>query len=383
MSQIAIKPVHSHREKELFLTFPWRIYKTDPLWVPPLLSERRKLIDPKRGKFFQDGYAELFIAWRNGKPVGTISCAEDMAATRTHGFGECIIGFFECLEDYEIATALFTHAEDWSRQHKLQRIVGTFNLDREESRGILIEGRTRPPAVYCGHNPPYYPAYFERFGFNKYGEDGLAYEINVEMDTPEVQHLLRLADKIKTRKPIHIRSANLKDYEGEIDRILDLQNRGLAHMPEHIPYTRASIEAMVLPMLDVVDPDLVLFAEIDGQAVGWFPGVPNLNEVFIHLNGLRHPWDTLRLLRYAKYKPESISIKSIMVPPEYWDTGVGVLLFAEMARRLAAKGYKWADLSLTGEDNTDTFPLAHRMGARIYKRYRFYMKEVVSRHKLS
>jgi GNAT superfamily N-acetyltransferase len=378
VNQIEIKPVRTRREKELFLTFPWRIYRSDPLWVPPLLSERRKLIDPKRGKFFQDGYADLFMAWQNGRPAGTLSCAEDLAGTRTHGFGECTLGFFECLEDYAIAAALFTHAEDWARQHKLQRLVGTFNLDREESRGILTEGRTRPPAVYCGHNPPYYPAFFERFGFDKYGEDGLAYEINVELDTPEVQHMLRLADRIKARKNITIRSANLKDYEGEIDRILNLQNRGLAHMPEHIPYTRASIEAIVLPMLQVVDPDLVLFAEIDGQAVGWFPGVPNLNEVFIHLNGLRHPWDYLRLVRYARYKPESISIKSIVVPPEYWDTGVGVLLFAEMARRLAAKGYKWADLSLTGEDNTDTFPLAHRMGAKIYKRYRFYMKEVGS-----
>ena len=376
MSRVEVRLARSPREKNLFLTFPYRVYKGDPLWVPPVLSERRKLIDPRRGKFFQDGYADLFIAWQTGRPAGTISCAEDQAGTRAHGFGECTIGFFECLEDFEVAEALFNQAETWTRNHGLKRIVGTFNLDREESRGILIEGRSRPPAVYCGHNPPYYPQFFERFGFSKNGEDGLAYEITVNLDTPEVQHMLRLAEKIRTRKNITIRSANLKDYEGEIDRVLDLQNRGLAHMPEHVPYTRASIEAMVLPMLQVVDPDLVLFAEIDGQAVGWFPGIPNLNEVFIHLNGLRYPWDYLRLLRYAKYKPESIAIKSIVVPPEYWDTGVGVLLFAEMAVRLAAKGYKWADMSLTGEDNTDTFPLAHRMGAKIYKRYRFYVKDV-------
>ena len=376
MNPIEIKPARTRREKNSFLTFPWRIYRDDPLWVPALLPERRKLIDPKRGKFFQDGYAELFIAWQNGRPVGTISCAEDLSATRAHGFGECTIGFFECVDDFRVAEALFNQADNWARQRRLIRIVGTYNLDREESRGILIEGRTRPPAVYCGHNPTYYPALFERFGFSKYGEDGLAYEINVDLSGPEVQHLMRLADKIRRRKNIHIRSANLKDYEGEIDRILDLQNRGLAHMPEHVPYTRASIESMVLPMLDVVDPDLVLFAEIEGQAVGWFPGIPNLNEVFIHLNGLRHPWDYLRLLRYARFKPESIAIKSIVVSPEYWDTGVGVLLFDEMARRASAKGYKWADLSLTGEDNTDTFPLAHRMGAKIYKRYRFYVKDV-------
>ncbi len=154
MSQIEIKPVRTRREKDLFLTFPWRIYKSDPLWVPPLLSERRKLIDPKRGKFFQDGYAELFIAWRDGKPVGTISCAEERAATQTHGFGECIIGFFECVQDYTVAEALFSHAQDWSRQHHLVRIVGTFNLDREESRGILSKGAPVHRQSTAGTIPP-------------------------------------------------------------------------------------------------------------------------------------------------------------------------------------------------------------------------------------
>jgi GNAT superfamily N-acetyltransferase len=101
-----------------------------------------------------------------------------------------------------------------------------------------------------------------------------------------------------------------------------------------------------------------------------------MNEVLIHLNGLRRPWDYLRLLKYARLKPKCLAIKSVAVVPEYWDLGVGVLLFDEMARRAYAKGYRWVDMSLTGDDNLDTFPLAHRMGARIYKRYRFYQKKL-------
>jgi GNAT superfamily N-acetyltransferase len=374
---IAVHPVRSRREKHLFLTFPWRIYRGDPLWVPPLLPERRKTIDPRRGKFFVHGRAELFIAWQDGRPVGTISCGEDFSATRSRGFGECQIGFFECVPDYAVAQALFEQAEAWGRGRGLRRLVGTYNLDREEGRGVLIEGRDRPAAVYCGHNPPYYPDFFERYGFTKFGDDGVAYAVEINLDRPEVRRLLRLAEQIRRRKPnIKVRGANLSDPDGEIERIVELQNRGLAHMPDFTPYTRAAIEAMVLPMLTVVDPDLILFAEVDGQPAGWFPAIPNLNEVFIRLNGLRYPWDYLRALWYAKYRPESIAIKSVVVPPEYWDTGVGVLLFAEMAVRAAAKGYRWADMSLTGENNSDTRPLALRMGARIYKRYRFYVKEI-------
>jgi len=374
MTNIQVLPVRTARERRSFLTFPWRIYKGDPLWVPPLLSERAKTIDPQRGLFFKDGYAGLFLAWQNGKPVGTIVCAEDTSATKAKGFGECLVGFFECVDDYAVAEALFDRAADWAGKHNLLSLFGTFNLDREESRGILVEGRDRPPASYCGHNPPYYQAFFERYGFQKFGGDGLAYAIDVNLNTPEIQHLLRLAEKIRQRKNITVRGGNLKDKDGEIDRILDLQNRGLAHMPDFTPYSRTSIEAMILPALEFIDPELILFAEVEGKAVGWFPGIPNMNEVLIHLNGLRHPWDYLRLAKYAHLKPKCLTVKSIAVVPEHWDTGAGVLLFAEMARRATAKGYQWADLSLTGEDNLDTFPLAHRMGAKIYKRYRFYRK---------
>ena len=376
MNTIEIRPVHTPKERNTFLTFPWRIYRDDPLWIPPLLPERRKVINPKIGKFFQDGYADLLIAWRGSEPVGTICCAEDRTATENRGFGECLIGFFECLEEYSVAQALFEAAVTWARQHGLTRIRGTFNLDREDSRGILIDGRDRPPAIYCGHNPPYHASFFERFGFTKYAGDSLAYAIDLDLQAKPIHRLLLLADRIRQKKNIIIRGARMDEIEVEIDRVVDLQNRSLAHMPDHIPFTRAAIESMVLPLVKVADPELVLFAEIGGEAVGWFPAIPNLNEVLIHLNGLRYPWDYLRLLKYRHYQPKSIAIKSVVVPPEYWDTGVSVLLFAEMAQRAVSKGYQWADMSLTGEDNVDTWPLAHKMGAKIYKRYRYYVKDL-------
>ncbi len=373
---IEVRPIRTRREQNIFLTFPWRIYKKDPLWVPPLLIERSKTIDPRRGPFFKDSCAEFFIAWKDDQPAGTICCAQEKANTLFKGQPECMLGFFECIGDYSAAEALFKHAEEWSRMHDMKSIYGTYNLDREDSRGVLVDGYDRPAPILCGHNPPYYKDFFERFGFTLDFDDGLAYAIDLDLSSPRIQRLTRLAERVRQRKSITVRGAHLDDINGEINRILDLQNRALAHLKGYVPYTRANIESMVLPLKDLADPELVLFAEMDGQTVGWFPGIPNFNEVLIHLNGLRYPWDYLRLLWYGRIKPECISIKSVVVPPEYWDTGVAVLLFDEMAKRAAAKGYKWADLSLTGEENPDTFDIAHHMGAKIYKRYRFYRKEI-------
>jgi GNAT superfamily N-acetyltransferase len=373
-----VRPVTTHRERAIFLSFPWKIYRNDPLWVPPLLSEKAKTIDPQRGAFFKNGYAELFIAWRDGKPVGTIAAAEDTAASRYKGYGECMIGFFECVRDYYVAEALFECAQSWALAHGLIALYGPYNLDIEDSRGVLIDGWDHPPALLCGHNPPYYAEFYERFGLHKWNEDGLAYCIDLDLNKPEIQRLMKLAEKIRRRKEITVRAADFRQVDREIEIIQELSNRSLAHLPGFVPYTFEGVAAVIRPLVSIADPELALFAEVDGSPAGFFPGVPNINEVLIHLNGLRRPWDYLRLLRWMRYKPKSISIKTVVVPPEYWDTGVGVLLFDELARRAARRGYTWADLSVTGEENTDTWPLAHHMGAKIYKRYRMYKKQLAS-----
>jgi GNAT superfamily N-acetyltransferase len=369
---IEIRPIQNRREKRAFLTFPWKIYRNDPLWVPPLLLEREKASDPTRGLFFKGGYADFFVAFKDGRIAGTVCCSHE------HGgeAGECSLGFFECIEDYAVAEALFHHAEGWARGHGLTSLCGTYNLDREDGRGILVEGWDRPPAFICGHNPPYYGGFFERFGFHKRHDDGLAYAIDINPDDSRIQRVIRLAEGVHKRKGFTVRSANLNDLDAEIARVTMLQNRALEHLPGFVPYTRESVAAMLMPLADMADPELVLFAEIDGKVVGWFPAIPNFNEILIHLNGLRYPWDYIRALRYKNLKPKSLTVKAVAVLPEYWDTGAAIVMFAEMARRAIAKGYVWADLSLTGEDNPDTWNLAHHTGAKIYKRYRFYKKEL-------
>lgn len=240
---IQVKPVITKRERTVFLTFPWRIYKNDPLWVPPLIPERAKVIDPKRGAFFKNGYADLFIAWRDGTPVGTIVCSEDTTATKFRGYGECMIGFFECIEDYSVAEVLLKTAKEWARLRGLKSIYGPYDLDVEDSRGLLIEGRDRPPALLCAHTQPYYVEFFERFGLTKWNEDGLAYAIDVDLNSPRIQRLMKLADKIRARKKdILIRGADFKNIDRELDIILDLTNRSLAHLPGFVPYTFESVE---------------------------------------------------------------------------------------------------------------------------------------------
>jgi GNAT superfamily N-acetyltransferase len=372
MSALEIRPVRTIRERHTFLTFPWRIYHDDPLWVPPLLPERAKTIDPKRGSFFRRGEAEFFVAWRGKDPVGTVCAAEDRPTNAFRHKRECLFGFFEYIEDYDVAAGLIRHVVRWARQRGLNALFGPFNLDYEDSYGVLVEGRDRPPALLCGHTPLYYQRFMERFGFQPARGDNLAYAVDVDEDTPARRRLHRLADRLRERGGITVRGADLAHWDDEVDRVHHLLNTALVHLPDHIGWHRDALEGLLAPFRDIADPDLILFAEVDGKAVGWFPGIPNLNEAFIHANGLRYPWDYAKLWWHVRRQPECLAIKSVLVLPEYWGTGVSVLLFDEMAGRAKAKGFKWVDLSLTSEDNPNTPILAERMGARLYKRYRVY-----------
>jgi GNAT superfamily N-acetyltransferase len=372
MNEIHIHPLKSRRDKRTFLTFPWRIYRNDPLWVPPLLPERAKVIDPQHGTFFQRGEAEFFIAWRYGIPVGTICAAEDKVTNQQRNMRDCMIGFFECIDDYAVAEAMFRHCAGWAKERNLNSLYGPFNLDYEDGYGILIEGRDRPPVILCGHTPAYYQSFVERFGFLPARGENLAFAIDLDLSLPVVQRVARLADKVRQRSEITIRRANLDHFEDEVDRVHVLINKALAHLPDFIPWQREVLRDSFASFRQIADPELILFAEVKGETVGWFPGVPNLNEAFQHANGLRYPWDYLKLAWYMRKQPDCLAIKSVLVLPEYWDTGVAVLLFDEMARRAAAKGYKWADLSLTSDDNPRTPILAKHAGAKVYKRYQVY-----------
>jgi hypothetical protein len=254
---IEIRPVNTRREKNIFLTFPWRMYKNDPLWVPPILAERVKATDPARGVFFKNGYADFFIAWKDGEPTGTICCSHEIGGDP----GECSIGFFECIENYNIAVAMFQHAENWTRQHKLTMVCGTYNLDREDGRGILVEGYDRSPVILCGHNPPYYSGFFERFGFRKRHDDGLAYAAKLDPGNLKIQRLYKLAEGVRKRKNFTIRTVNMNDLNNELERVLILQNRALEHLTGFVPYTYEAIEAMLLPLKDLADPELILFVD--------------------------------------------------------------------------------------------------------------------------
>ena len=378
VSALHIEPIHTLEELGEFVDFMWQIYKGDPLWVPPVFEERVARLDPARNPLLKHGDLQAFVARRDGRILGTIAGAMDYNLKNVIPDPFAAFGFFECINDYPVAKAMLDAVVEWARSKGQVRLRGPYNPTQNDEQGFLVEGRDRIPVIMTGHNPPWYPEFVERYGFKNWGPDLSCYGVSTDGLKPDLSNLPpklgRVLAAVRQRTRAKIRTANFSDWDNEVERARQVYNRSLSTLADFVPLDADEFRRQTDLMRPILDPSLVLFVDVDDKTVGFALGLPNVNEALHHANGLRRPWDYLRFL-WDRRHIKGMSIKIIALDPDYWGRGLDALMYGELARQMVKKGYTFADLSLTGEDNPQTNKLANVIGAEVYKRYRIYQLE--------
>jgi len=372
---LVILPVRTWADRRDFYNFAWRVYQDDPNWVPHLWPQRKSYLE-RRAAFFHYGEGEFWLARWGGEVVGTIGTAIDHSRNRNMGWRAANFGFFEVLPDgYDVAAKLWDHACQWAREHGMTELQGPYSFSTTDDPGFLVQGFEYAPTIMMGHNPPYYPEFAQRYGFEVL-QESVAYRIDLARINFDVNNapaaIHRIAARVLQRHGSGvIRHARLDDWEQEIKRLHPLYNKSLAVLPEFSPLEEVEFRAQAMALKPILDPDLALIAQIDGKAVGFALGLPNIMEALRYANGLRYPWDYVRLA-LAQRRITGVSFKILAVDPDYWGYGLEALLFLEFGKAAIRKGYTWIDGSLTSQQNPQTNKLATRMGGYIYRRYREY-----------
>jgi GNAT superfamily N-acetyltransferase len=368
MSAITIRSVRARRDENDFIRFQWKIYEGDPYWVPPLLMDRRKLIDRKRNPFYEHAEMELFLAERDGEVVGRIGAIINHNHNKEHNENIGFFGFFEAINDRSVSTALFDAAKHWLSAHGVKAMRGPASPSVNDEYGMLIDGFDKSPYVLMTYNPEYYPQLVETYGFVK-AKDLYAYEVH--KDTVFTPKLVRVAEAVKRREGLVLRSLNMKRFDEEVLLIRDLYNRGWERNWGEVPMTDAEFKAMARDLKPVVEPDLVIIAEVKGKPVGFALSLPDLNRVFIrNKKGYLIP-GLVRLFLYKK-TIDAIRIIVLGVLPEYLNSGIGGLLFYETGRRAVEHGYPHGEASWVLEDNVMMNRGAQLMNGVRTKTYRVY-----------
>jgi GNAT superfamily N-acetyltransferase len=383
MPELEVAPVRSDPELMAFIGLPWEVYRGNPYWVPPLVSERQAFLDRKRNPFFEHARAEYFLARRNGRVVGTIAAFTNDLYNEVHHQNLGWFGFFEVLEDPEAASALLASAEDWARGAGHDRIYGPAQFSSNDEWALLVDGFDDPPRVLMTYNPPRYRQYLEAAGYLK-AMDMWAYSSRLDIFGSEdglPEKLLRVGGKVLQRGQLHLRRADLRHFDREVGHVKRIYNAAWMENWGYVPMTEAEIDRLAKQLRPFVDPDLVLFVEHEGEVVGFGLSLPDLNQALrlaYPRPGQPEALTMAKLLWHWKVgrRVEWVRIMAAGALPEYQGRGVAALIFSHMARNAVRKGFKYAEMGWILESNPKSYLSVEHLGGKIYKTYRIYEKEL-------
>ncbi len=379
-SDIRIVPVTTQQQRKEFAKFPWRIYRDDPYWVPPLYMDRVALLDPAKHPFWEHGELQLFMALRGDELVGTISAHINHLHNKVHEDKVGFFGFFEVVEDYAVAEALFDAAGNWLREKGMEAIRGPENPSQNEEVGLLIDGYDMPPVIMMTYNPRYYQGFIERAGFEK-AMDLYAWDLLTNIFDYKVQGMprkfVRVAERARERENLLIRKLDMKQYDHEVELAKAVYNKAWEKNWGFVPMTEHEFDHLANEMKLIIDPDIVYVALLDGKPVGVSIGIPDVNQAFLKAKPQPNMWSlplTLVKFLWHRRKIDAIRVLIMGVVPEHRTLGIDAVFYVETARAAFAKGYERVEMSWILETNDMMNRIIERLGGKIYKTYRVFQK---------
>jgi GNAT superfamily N-acetyltransferase len=385
----AIRKVETKADFNTFLTFPWTLYKDDPCWVPPMVSMQRHKFDRQKNSSWQHMTGEFFIAWRGAQPVGTIAAFVNHRHNEFHEENIGFFGAFEVYDDPEAARALLATAADYVRAQGCDAIRGPATFSTNDECGILIEGFDDPPVVLCAYNPAYYQRLIESApGFEK-AMDLYSWRLTLQSaaQSDKAQRLYKVIDKNNKRRGITVRLPDTKHLKQEFTTLKDIYNSAWEENWGFVPMSDQELDELVADLGTYFEPILTIFAEVDGEPAGFLLGVPDMfqalhrayprpgkPEIITMLQALWH-WK-------IRSKITRVRIPLLGVKEQYRGIGVEAAMFADLYARAVQfgpeRGWEYADGGWVLETNDAMNQLCEKNNGHVYKRFRFYERDLTS-----
>jgi hypothetical protein len=371
MSEISVRAVADKGGLEMFLRLPWSVYGGNGSWVPPLLGDLRKTLDPARNPFFEHARARYFLAFREGAPAGRISAHVDDNHNSYHGERCGFFGFFESVDDRRVAEALFATARAWLKEQGMEAVRGPFNFTTNDTAGLLVDAFDSPPVIEMTYNPPYYPKLIEGCGLVK-AMDLYAYFFDVEgMDRRRIR---MLSERIE-RKGITFRHIDARKFESEVRIFKEVYNQAWARNWGFIPLTEREIDHLAANFKSIIEPRFVIFAFEGERPVGALWALPDYNVLIRKFNGRMGPWQMVQFL-LGRGRIRHGRVMTAGVVQDHQHRGIEAGLISRVFENGLEMGYRTGELSWVLENNLPMNRLAEAVGARVYKTYRVYEGKV-------
>jgi GNAT superfamily N-acetyltransferase len=368
-----IRPVANARDLASFVELPYRLYKNDPVWVPPLRSEQRGQLDPRRNPLLEHCHRELYLLEQDGKVVGRIAAFIDNLAVDFWKEPIGLFGYYECIPDPIAGRALLEAARTWLRYRDCSRMRGPWSFVSQEW-GLVVEGFEPSPVIMAPYNPPCYADHLTSFGLEKV-KDLLCWYVSAAEGYRVPERILRLTDAVQRRYGVRVREVDMQHYDRDVRIIIELSNTSILSNWGYSPVTEAEVQAMARDMKPIIQPRGVLFAEDrQGRPIGFAIALPDVNVLLKQLDGNLLPFGFLKLLRGIP-RLRRYRMFALGVIPEYQGKAVDSLLYRALHERLYGPD-TWMEINYVLEDNWPMINAIKKLNATPLRRYRVYEMKI-------
>ncbi|MAT71892.1 MAG: N-acetyltransferase [Planctomycetaceae bacterium] len=370
MAALEVVPVESRRTRKQFFQLPWTIYQGDQFWVPPIRMVQKELLGFRRHPFHDAATMQNFLALRDGQPVGRISAIINHAHNDWYKEQRGFFGFFECVDDEEVAGRLFDTARAWFAEHGVEAIRGPVNPSLNYELGLLIEGFDDTPWFMMTYNKPYYARLIDAYGFRK-AQDMFAFWGHVDMLEEVTSRLYNASRSVLERMNLVCRPMDPKRFDQELRTFLDIYNQSLVNTWGFVPMSDGEVKKQAAGMKQMIVPELTTVGEIDGKPVGTMFGLLDYNPRIKAIDGKLFPFGFMRLLG-NKRAIKRVRLISTNVLPEYQSWGIGLALVSRLVPDALKWGIQEAEFSWVLESNDLSYKTLKKGGAKVSKQYRVY-----------
>jgi hypothetical protein len=370
---ITISTVGSRAVLKRFIRFPWKLYRGNPYWVPPLVMDEIDTLSPGRNPAFENAEARLFLAHRDGKPVGRIAAILSHAANRKYGTKNLRFGWFDTVDDFEVACALLDAARSWGREKGMETITGPHGFTDLDPEGLLIEGFNELATISVIYNHPYYPVLLERYGFSK-DADYLEFQATSPVGTVIPERVAKLADWAAKRNNFRLlKYTNVKKLRRErAQELFDLLDEAFEDLYGTVPLTQKQKEYYIGKYVPFVNPDFIeIVVNEKDVMIGFILSIPSLSRAFQKANGRLFPFGFIGILRALK-KFDTLDFLLAGVKKEYRGKGVDLIMTVDVFRTGLAKGIRLAESNPELEANAKIQNEWKIVSTRQHKRRRIY-----------
>jgi hypothetical protein len=376
---VEIRQHEPGKDTEDFIRAAFEVFEGDPAWTPPLHMMMAEKLHPKKDPFYRHAEVALFTAWKNGELAGRISATVDREWLDLYKDQTGHFGYFDTKDDEEVASALVDAAEKWLRGKGMKRMNGPMSLNANQEMGILVDGFEHPPVLDMGHSRRWQAGLAEKSGLKK-EKDLFAWRYTREV--PFNARTVKAWEDIRALPEVKLRSVRKDRMREELATIMSIYNETWAGKWAYVPLTAAELDKVAKDMSLVLDPEIAFMADIDGKPAGMCIMIPNLNEAIADLSGKLFPLGLAKLLWRTQVKhPKSARLILLGVRESYRKNvkrygGLSAAMYVEVSKRGRAKGYEWAELGWTREDDAPINLGIRSMGAKVYKTYRVFEKKL-------